>query len=85
VAKLALRVGLIVWGVLLVALIIPQIVDVSLGDAKRGEALYKGIGQPPLPCTVCHFNRAVAPPLHAIARRVAEQVIAGHWERGGRP
>jgi hypothetical protein len=49
------------------------VVDLSHGDVKRGEALYKGIGQPPLPCTVCHFNRAVAPPLHAISRRVAEQ------------
>jgi hypothetical protein len=83
VLSLTLRVGLIVWGVLLVALIIPQIVDLSHGDVKRGEALYKGIGQPPLPCTVCHFNRAVAPPLHAIAQRVAEQrlpAMAGETE-----
>lgn len=66
-----LRVGLIVWGVLLAALIAPLVVDFSHGDAARGKLLYYGQGDPSLPCAVCHFHYAIAPAMSGISERVA--------------
>jgi hypothetical protein len=67
-----LRTTLILWGVLLLALTITQVVELRHGDAARGEVLYSGQGTPSLPCRVCHFNRAIAPPMHSISERVAQ-------------
>jgi hypothetical protein len=67
-----LRAAVMVWGVLLLALTMTQVVDLQHGDAARGELLYTGQGNPRLPCRVCHFNRAIAPPMHSISERVAQ-------------
>jgi hypothetical protein len=72
VTRQILRAAVLVWGVLLVALILPRLVNLSPGDARHGEALYRGLEKPTLPCSTCHFNRAIAPPMSGISRRVTE-------------
>jgi hypothetical protein len=66
-----LRAALIMWSVLLAALILTQVAVFSHGDAGRGERLYRGQGDPPLGCPVCHYHYAIAPPMSGISERVA--------------
>lgn len=65
------RAALIVWGVVLAALVVTQVAVFSQGDAARGELLYRGMGDVPLGCPVCHFHYAIAPSMSGISERVA--------------
>ncbi len=40
------------------------------GDPQRGQQLYMGQGTPQLPCSGCHLNASVAPPMEGTWTRV---------------
>ncbi len=43
------------------------------GDPQRGSQLYNGQGTPQLPCSGCHLNAAVAPPMQGTWTRVQNE------------
>ena len=51
--------------------IMPKLAELT-GDPQRGGTLYNGQGTPLLPCSSCHLNGAVAPPMTGTWTRIQE-------------
>ena len=51
--------------------IMPKLAALT-GDPQRGNTLYNGQGTPTLPCSSCHLNGAIAPPMQGTWTRVQD-------------
>jgi hypothetical protein len=71
--KLILRLALICFGVLLVALTLTRLLDLPHGDAVRGKVLYDGASRPYLGCFQCHEYSNITPRMRDLSQRVRQE------------
>ena len=75
-AKLALRLALVIASLALIALAVTRLVDIPHGDAAHGEILYEGASSPYLACIECHEYPDIAPAIRGLPERVRAERLA---------